>query len=866
MKGVLAILLAACVFTCLLTSLVAGPAHALGVVEKTLANGLRVCVAENHNAPVFTLRVYVRAGSDHEQEYVGSGISHLIEHLVSSGTTSVRSEEESRRILTAIGGAHNAYTTTGHACYFIETSAQYADSVLALLPDWVLNCSLAPAEFERERGVILREIQMGRDEPGRRLSKLYNGNMFTVHPEHYPTIGYQELFEKLTRDDVVKHYERMYVPANMIAVAVGDFDASEMLGRIEAAFASYPYERPPMIVLPSDPKQMGRKYVEDAMDTDLAYMTMGFRTVMISNDDTYPLHVLASILGDGRSSRLFREVKERRGLVYDVSASSYNAEYDASDFTFSVTCDYAKADSATGAILAVLYDLRTAFVTPAELEKAKTQIASALAFGFQSVEDQAATIGTNLVRTGNPAYSDFYLAKINAVTRDDVKRVVNKYFYDDALTVAVVGPLGAASSAQAGGEEARATSAVSKVALANGTRLLLKEDKNVPLVHIRAYFPGGSRLEDAATNGSFNLMARMMRRGTRTRSADAIAAEIDGMGGTISLGAREDFFFCDMDFLSQNFDRGLDLLADMIINATISEDQLEKEREVVLSEIKQRADTWQTDAEVRMRKILYDGHPYALDPLGEEESVKAVKASDLRGIYQRYCVPSGMVLAVFGDIDAARARTAVERAFARFRREGEAMPPLEVWGGLKQDAVVTEPTQKEQAVVCIGFAGMDPGSEDWYAMRVLDAVTSGIGYPGGWLHETLRGQKLVYYVHAWNNALPERGYFCILAGTAPATADTALAIIREKVAKAKTDYVTASELDMGKRICNIMEDLYYAQTTASQADRCALYEVYGLGYDYQDTFKQKIDAVTAEDVKAVADKYLTQSVTLIIKP
>jgi zinc protease len=160
---------------------------------------------------------------------------------------------------------------------------------------------------------------------------------------------------------------------------------------------------------------------------------------------------------------------------------------------------------------------------------------------------------------------------------------------------------------------------------------------------------------------------------------------------------------------------------------------------------------------------------------------------------------------------------------------------------------------------------MDPGSKDWYATRVLDAITSGIGYPGGWLHETLRGQKLVYYVHAWNNALPEGGYFAILAGTAPATADSALKIIREKMDKAKREYVTDAELDQGKRVCNTMEDLYYAQTLASQAERAAQDELNGLGYDYRDDFKERINAVTKEEVRAVAQKYLTKSVTLVMK-
>jgi zinc protease len=151
-------------------------------------------------------------------------------------------------------------------------------------------------------------------------------------------------------------------------------------------------------------------------------------------------------------------------------------------------------------------------------------------------------------------------------------------------------------------------------------------------------------------------------------------------------------------------------------------------------------------------------------------------------------------------------------------------------------------------------------------MRVLDAISSGVGYPGGWLHETLRGQRLVYYVHAWNNALPERGYFAVLAGTAPATADSALKIIRDKMDKAKREYVTDAELDMGKRICNIMEDLYYAQTAASQAERAAQDEITGLGYDYRDSLKQMINAVTKEDVRSVAQKYLTESATLVIKP
>lgn len=850
----------------LAVGLVATRVLALGVEQKLLPNGLEVFVAENHNSPVFTMSVYVKAGSIYEDEYLGCGISHYLEHLVSGGTTHERSEAESERIRRAIGGASNAYTTTDHTCYFIATSATYMDSVIDLLSDWVLNCGLAEEEVEREKGVILREIAMGMDEPRRRLNKLYNGTMFVRHPEHFPTIGYIDLFERLTRDDVVKYYQRMYVPANMHVVAVGDFEASEVMTKIETAFSKYPYKSPYSVYLPVDAKQMGMRFVEDEMDIAQTYMIMGFRTVTLSHEDTYPLHVLARILGGGRSSRLYRRVKDEMGLVHSIDAYSFNPQYDAPDFTVHVTCDYEKAAQAREAILDVVYDLRSTYVTRSELAKAKTQIVSDKAFGFQGVEEQAATIGIDVLRTGNPNYTDLYLKKIGEVTRDDIRRVVNTYFSDDALTVAVLKPAGSVAAGAEREAASETTSAVFKIELDNGITLLVKEDHNVPLVHLRAYFQGGSSLEQEENNGLFNLMARMLTRGTRKRSAETIAEQVDAMGGDVSCGADEDYFWCSMDVLSESFEGGLELLGDLLMNSTFDEDELEKERRTVISLISQRDDTWEDHAEARMRKVLYQGHPYGLHPLGDQISVEGLTREAVYDVYLNYCTPGNMVLAVFGDVDRAHAEAAVAKSLGRFRREGTEVPPVEPWQGLERDIEVSEQSDREQAVIFVGYPGMDVGSPDWYAMRVLDAVISGVGYPGGWLHAALRGQQLVYVVHAWNHALRGRGYFAVMAGTAPATADSALAVIRQKIDKIKAEYVSDEELEMGKRICNIMEDLYFSQTTASQAELAALYEVLGLGYDYRQNLRDKIDAVTREDVMEVARKYLTESATLMIRP
>jgi zinc protease len=846
--------------------LLAVQAFALDVEHRLLPNGLRIYVAENHNAPVFTMRVYIKAGSIYEDEFLGCGISHYLEHLVSGGTTHKRSEEDARQMLSEIGGASNAYTTSGHTCYYIATSAEYMDTVIDLLSDWVLNCALKQEEVDREHGVIMREIAMGMDEPGRRIGKLYNGTMFVEHPEHFPTIGYTELFEKLTRDDVVRYYERMYVPANMHVVAVGDFDAAEAMEKIDAAFSIYPYRAPASIFLPVDPVQLGGRHVEDEMDINLTHMTIGWRTVKLTHEDAYPLQVLARILGDGRSSRLYKRVKDELDLVHTIDASSYNPEYDAADFTVHVSCDYEKAAEAREAIRGVLYDVKDKYVTMGEIEKAKTQIASDLAFDFQDVQDQAGTIGIDVLRTGNPNYTEYYLEQIAAVTQDDIRRVANRYFYDDAMTVAVLKPTGAVVAQAERAAEVKQASDVEKVVLGNGSTLLLKEDSNVPLVHLRAYFRGGSSMESEETNGSFYMMSRMLRRGTRKRSADAIAEAVDGMGGRLYSGASEDYFNCSMDILSESFDEGLALMADILMNSTFSEAEFEKERQTVISILKSRDDDWQEDAEVRLRKILYGNHPYGLDSRGEQASVENLSRADVYDLYKEYCTPDNMVLAVFGDIDKEYAEAAVAKAFGRFNREGAPVPDVPDWPGLGDDIMHVEPTDKQQAVIFMGYPGMDAGSEDWYAMRVLDAVISGIGYPGGWLHGTLRGQQLVYLVHAWNYTLRGRGYVAVIAATQPATADTALAIIREKVEKIKTEYVTDEELANGKRICNIMEDLYYSQTTAAQANLAAQYETIGLGYDHRYQLKEKINAITKEEVQEVARKYLNESAAIMIMP
>jgi zinc protease len=361
-------------------------------------------------------------------------------------------------------------------------------------------------------------------------------------------------------------------------------------------------------------------------------------------------------------------------------------------------------------------------------------------------------------------------------------------------------------------------------------------------------------------------MARMMRRGTRKYSSEMIAEKVDEMGGTLTSGGSEDYFFCHMDVVSENFAKGLALYSDVIVNSTFDTAEFEKERDAVLADIVARDDDWQEDGETRMRKLLYGDHPYGLSPAGEEASLSGMSVDFVKGLYMDYCTPDNLVLLVYGDVEGDEVVAAVNKAFGRFKRGPADVPPPPEWEGLSESVLAVEHTDREQAVIFMGIPSMTLDNPDWYAMRVLDGVMSGIGYPGGWLHGALRGEQLVYIVHLWNDARRGKGYVCVMAATTPEHADSALSIINAKIEKAKTELVTDEELEEGKRGCIIMENLYYSQTTASQAGLNGQYEVRGLGYDYRDTIREKVRAVTKEDLRRVANKYFTDSAVIVITP
>lgn len=823
---------------------------------RTLTNGMTLIVEEMRGAPVAAVRIYVRAGSVYEAEYAGAGITHFLEHLVGRASTT-RSTEDIERLEESLGGQSNAYTTSDHTCYFMTSAARYVNEVISLLADYVFHPLLDPAEVETQRGIILREMAMNEDDPGRKLYELLNRTVFRIHPERLRVIGYPARFTAVTREDLVRYHNRMYTPENAVAVVVGDFDSAQVLQTLEAALGSLPRSATLLPALPDEPAQMGERRAEE-IDPQLsrAYLAMAFRTVSLFHPDLYPLDTLAYILTNGDSSRLVSTLRDELGLVDYVSCFSDTPVYNAGMFAITAALDEDKLAEVEQRIIRELDRLKREPVGAAELQRAKKQKAAELVYARADPQSRAASLGSDFLATGDVRFSERYVDAIRGVTPEQVMAVARRYFLPANRTV-VTRRAGKTAPTTSVATPATVPQTRRKV-LPNGIVLLVQRDTRAPMVCLQAAFRGGLRAETPQNAGIGRLMAAMLDRGTRTRSRLEIARLLDGSGASLSFGSGRDSFTASGSALAEDAEMLVSLAADCLRNPAFAPAELERVRELTLDAIRAQDDDANGVAFRLAMRTFFTTYPYGLDPLGTADSVAAITREALVAHHALICQPRGMVLSICGDLPPEQAEALATRYFGDWESRPVDLPqPVDEAPPEGERRAVRERGQ-QQGIIYFIFPGPGVGSPDRYALDVLDGAFSGIGYPAGRLHARLRGEQLVYGTHMIPAYRLGPGYVVLYAATEPDKLEQVEAIIRELIAAVQQEPMTEDELNRGKRMCIVAHEVERA-SLASRAYSETLDELLGLGFAHGRDYSNRIEAVTASQVQAAARKYLDLS-------
>jgi len=844
------------------------------VVEHTLGNGLKVLVVPRPGAKLVSCRVLVQTGSIYEGDMLGTGVSHLLEHLVAGGTTEKRTEKEYQRLSDLLGGVSNAYTSNTRTIYYVETTAKMVPTALQVLSEQLLTSRFTEREWQREKKVVLEELRRNLDNPARRLHRLLYETLFRYHPARVPVIGYANTVAAVKYDSIRAYYARRYVPSNMIVAVVGDVDPIKTLMQVNACFGKAPPGAAPPKVLPVEPKPTSPRFAEIQMrNIREGHLALAYRTIPLHHEDLYALDLAAAVLGNGRASRLNLGLRDR-GLVRSISCFSFTPVYDGGVFSITAAFDYSRLKEVLEAIDAEIYALSSAPVSERELERVKTLIVADYMHNFETVGDLAEQVLVDYQGTGDPKFTLNYLKEIQKVTPQRVLEAARKYLDADKRTVVVVRPPGTKPASivlskwKKVPREARRSARIRKFKLDNGLTVLVKQDRRVPYVQMELYALGGVRLEKPETNGLFNLTAQAMLKGTKRRSAAQVAAEADRLGGRVGAGGGYGTFFLTMNAMSSNFDDAFRLFAEILTEPAFDEKELAGLKKNVLGRIRALEANPFSFTSKRLREAFFKNAPYRMHPAGTARSVSRLTAEDLRLCHAEYMVPENMVLAVFGDVDASK----VEKTAAELlgglpaKRALKADIPIEPL--LRESKVVRKTGPFRTAIIMKGFPGISvTDTRTRPVLEVLVSILSGAGYPSGLLHEALRGgsEGLVYAVHAGDQPFVEPGFVWIIAQTDPKKVNRVLELIDKCLEKVRTQPVDDRLLLRAKRQL-VVHHANRAQRLDSQAARAALNELYGNGYAWPDEMLGRMEKVTSEQVLELARRIFAKSVTLIVAP
>lgn len=837
------------------------PAIPEGVRLVELANSLTVIVREDHSAPVVSAQAWCKAGSIHEGRWLGAGLSHVLEHMLFKGTTTRGASRIDLEVQNA-GGYVNAYTSFDRTVYGINVPNTGAGVAIDILCDIMQHATLPPDELIKEMDVIRREMDMNQDDPARRASRRLFESVYTRSPYRYPIIGYPDIFGRLQREDIVAYYQEQYATTNQFLVIVGDFDADGVLAQVAAA-CSQARSRPlPPVVLPEEPRQTGPREVIEEAPVELGRAHFSWHMPELRHPDVPVLDVVATLLGGGRSSRLFQAVREKLGLVHQVDAWTYSPG-NPGLFGVSFVTDAARFAEARAAVLAEVQRMTQQPVTSDELRKAVKQFVAATLATRKTMQGQAQDLGGNWMAANDLNFSARYLAAVEQLAPADVQRVARQYLTTENRTLYALLPVGKAARPMPT-VEARRECPVRKVTLANGLRLLLKEDHRLPFVEFRGVFKGAVLTETPQLSGLTQLTTRMLLKGTTTRSAQQVVTEIESVGGSIDAYGGNNSFGVSLEVLSADLATGLGLFADVLLNPVFPAAELERERQVQLAAIKDQRDQLLQSCNRLMRRTLFGDAGYGLDLLGSEASVAQIRVPDLRAFHERLAVPANGVVAIYGNIRPGEVQAALERALAAWKPGDEfsPAPPAAAPAGPRRAG---ESRDKEQAVLIVGYPGTTLHHPDRYRLEVIQEACSDLGSR---LFLRIREKLgLAYYVGAQNFVGLLPGYFAFYVGTAPNQVDRVEQEIRQETELLRAQGLTPEELQRAKAKI-IGRKKIARQDLGNLAMTNALDELYDLGFDNIDREDARYQAVTLEEVKAVARAYLdpAKSVTAVIAP
>lgn len=838
-----------------------------GAESGFLENGLRYVLLPDPSAPIVATAVGYRVGAVHEKDGI-TGIAHFLEHMMFHGT-----DRYGRHDIDAItfraAGSNNAFTTNDNTVYFFQVHRDHLDEVLALEANRMTRCTLDDS-FDTEKENVREERRRDEDRPWFRESEERDRILFQRHPYRNPVLGRPEDVRKMTREQMKAFYREYYSPNNATLVVVGDFDPVETRRKISQLFGPLrPGTNAPDVKIEEPPQAEARRS-EFRTNFEGDRLLISWKTVPIGTPDDAVLDVISAILTDSRSARLNQRLVEKEELASEGAVGSHHESRKYYGI-FSVTVEPlpgADVERCRSAILEEIVRLAEEGPTEEELRKAKNITQVSFLSGLEGTLNLAVSIA-NLESIGAPGYLREYLGRVEDVTSERIREVARRYLLPELSTTVI-----SRGQGQGGGgapppakRHARLSGAghelsgTRRAVLSNGLTLLVLRRARLPLVSITAHVETSHLYEPEDQAGLAHLTGILLDEGSWDPQRagelipyDRIAERIESLGATLSTGADG----ASLKGLSKHVDVLLDTLHLVLCRPAFPPDRLARCKTSQLDDIAHRKDDPETALVDLFRSWVFRGHPLGRVEIGTAETVEKLVRPHVERFYNRFFVPNNTTIAVVGDVDPDRLIRMVEERFGSWgKREGFSLPVLPP-PPPREAKILWEKRDLQQSNLMLGNLGIDRKDPDFYAAKVAESifcsspvlsdrlskeirVTGGLAYS---VYGTMTGDADVY-----------PGAFLIYVGTRAETTAQALEKTRAVMREFVRNGPTAEEVRDAKNYL-IKGFSRFAETSDQLAALLVRVQRLGLGLDYPETYRSKIAAVTADDVKRVAARLI----------
>lgn len=820
--------------------------------EERISNGMKLDLIEDHSFPLISVIVVVNAGSAYEDVFT-NGLSHFLEHLIFDGTQS-QSREQIWERFDKEGVYYNAFTRKDFVAFLITSPTEFIEDAVENQADMLLNSIIPLNELKKERKVVIEEMTKDRDKPEEVAEEFFASKAFQGTPYERPVIGYENTIRTVTRKEIFDFYSSHYVPNNMTAIVVGDFDPQQMKSLFERVYGDIPPKKAPSFpdsfhYIPRG-KVLYRKY----FNTERIYLKVGFRAPLWSEKEAPAFSLIEELL-NREDGPLIKALTEGEHPVAQEVSCEYRIKRGLSAFIVSMVLPPSQSvDEALSRLEKVLSNVRKEGFPPDYVKEVERSLTAEEIYSTESYTYLGMFLSYWVPLGGIEKRKEFLERRQNLTDRD-LKRAMDKFWNPLNYVSVSVEP----EKKLKRHRKSLSQSLAKRVTFPNGLTVIALEDSGSPILAVHLLIGNRLLLEPEGKNGVSHFVMQMLKTGTKKSTKEELAKRMDLLGIRMKTVDNpylpfddyynsKDYAYIRFEVLDKNRKEGAKLLNEVLTSPSFPENEIGHTRARILSLIKRENSSTRGMAREAFYKLLFGGSPLANPLLGDSLSVSKIKREDLIDYYKNAFKTGNLVIAIVGNATPDSLIGIVKNITDGLPQGKTILNRVKGVSSTTKRKVIQ--IERGQAFIYEGRLIPSLNHPDAIPLKVLSLVLSDR------LHNELREKRgLAYRLGAGVKFLKDTGILYIAMGTRSKVAKVSENGIKEVIQSIFNNPPTKEEI---KKNVNSYwgHFLRFHQRRINRAYYLSLYDYLKRGYQFDLKQIGEMRKVTPQDILRVAKKYL----------